>query len=340
MNSTLALLSLAWLANLADQVLAGDSNYVRIDKKLRQNLNSEAVAENMKLARDYLATVRETNSRFQLSLIDSLEKFLALERTIQAGTACTQESFRILSQNSDATNGRSHRPGQDTPWLLHRVDSIVRQFFSRHAQLCHHRHPELLNERLARLAKSHLYSVELFMQHLVELKAQNNPPEVSSNQLNEEEMRAGKAVYNVLLHTIEYTGGEIHARAARDVIMKLAGPDHLAEALDVVAGAKMPNFLRTNNIKSLVKRYLIEPCQYYINQLGPVLDMIRFDRVSLGLDDTDSSTHNQRQPKESELQIESALGHYKVCKLFIERDRYSLTRNLIRWLSKASTRNI
>lgn len=332
MHPAFALILLATLAKLPTG-LANDSNYVRIDKKLRENLSTISVPENMEFARKYLDRTRETNSRFQVSLVESLEKFLSLEQSILPGKACTHESFTILAQNNEATGGRALEL-ELGPSMLLRVDPIVHHFLLTHATLCRPQHPSLFDERLNQLDDTTLKAVHTLMQQLVNLAAEDAPEIVS--QSGDSGRGFASAAYNVLLNRISYLGGEIHARVVRDVILELAKDDEQVEALDLKAGSEMASFVRKNYINSLFKRYIAEPCENYISWLSPVMNMIKLDRSSLGLADIESSTRKQESVPEAELKLESGIAHYQTCEQLVNRDRHSLLRNLNRWISKVS----
>lgn len=293
-----AVLVLASLATGTTQ-----ASYGRLNSYLIARVNDDDVGSNIEAASRWL---KEQSSRrlpfLSPAPVPDLEKFTALKRVID-DTKCDQAAYEIMRANEDAV-GLNRLVTNEM--VTRRVDKVMLEIFKNHAERCSTNYPIIWREKKDRLD---IYTVvdrgdvvrridkvmqKIFEDHAV--KCQQVYPVRYLEKLQQLDSVVAARVANIA-HTIlekgqarvavklyynpEYLFGEYIAREFS--IEDCVSHDYLWLAIKYSAEGdpnakylyKIPDELtgkrvvRTDKIKELTQKYLIEPCKSYVAHFGP-----------------------------------------------------------------------
>lgn len=290
------------------------NNYLvdKVDEK-------EDVVANLKAATEWYEKERLNSwNIFNKHLVGALEQFTALNRILE-GEKCTRNSYAILLKNDRATSGKTHK-ARSKLGPFYRVERVIYQVAMDHAIVCKNKYPQLFEQKYAQLDKESIERVEALSNDII-------------NQLMNEKksfFRETKKfeTFEQLQH-VKTINGKKEAQIAYDALKLFARQDSDVRYLKKVLDEKEA-VMRVNRDKfvNLFKKYLVEPCAYYVRELGPDIfipasyDIIMFDKE-------DRYEQNDDRSK-------FFLGwiRYKLCGLLIGKDQKGLIKSMIKIASK------
>lgn len=276
------------------------SQYALINRGLVRAVNSTAVKPNMAVLRQWLSRERQSLNLFNRPLVAALEQLVSLEDQMKR-KRCVRDSYAVLYRNHRATVNRAHKaPSLLRP--LRRVDALVYQFALKHSIDCFRQHPRnyaALRESALRPADRH--AVESFMDALI-----GNP-----NAVERGEIRAvsGKRAAALAYSSISWHGAE-------DPDLRFLGP--------VVDERRGRPHIDSAAVRSLLQKYLVEPCRAFVAVFGPnVYQPAIFDLQMLEPED--------RYRPNSRLMVRFLHSwlHYRLCNSLIKRDEPALAADLV-----------
>lgn len=231
-------------------------SFKKISDYLTEHVDTDDIEPNLKAAREWLTKDLEDKPDVDERLVDALKLFISLEDTSN-GEKCDRSGHDILFNNLLATEqcGR----GRQTEY---RTDRIVYKFLHDHAKRCLNKYPVSFESIYSKMDRAKRSQVEFFLNDW-------NLKEFLGVSLNRH------LFYLSLVRNRDRIQGKKAARMAYDVIYALSTNDKDREYLTQkgVEGRK-------EKIGDLFKKYIIEPCKYFVDELGPdVYVPVRFDAM-------------------------------------------------------------
>lgn len=288
------------------------NNLWKINEYLTQNIETDDVEENLQKVNDLLEAEKKRKSFLNVGFIRALERFVKLSE-IKGANKCSMNSYSILFENNEALNDRVHKPDNVSTKSLTRVESIIYNKSLYHAIECQKTYPreyvKLMSEMdKNRIKKLHLFQDNLFSKFLFnEGKLQDDTP---------------KSEVLEVMNQVNSLKSKKIARIAYDAIEELAHNDPDRKYLKLVFENNNV-LLRTDKVKELFLKYLIEPCEYFIRELDKIFVPYNYDKLMLKPEQT-------YQPKcEQDFMFFISLSRHKLCKLLVEDDQSILLENVI-----------
>lgn len=224
-----------------------------INYHIYDNVENDAPEENIQEAeRWYNLTASRSEDP---DLINALELFIELPVVVdKAEHRCTPYSYRVLSMNEIATNYRSIHAFEED-FAPRRIDEIVHFYCSKHAKYCHE---TVLNVTSSR--HQSLNNVTVARAEAMALSWRNRP----TKNITREVYRDYK--YVDLVETVEAPGAR--SKCIFNTIARLSSGDSESKFLKKVVNKREGSkVLRRDKIKSLIHKYLVQPCKLYITTL-------------------------------------------------------------------------
>lgn len=295
------------------------NSYRHINHFLVDNVESDEIGPNLLAATKlYEKEKQDRWNIFNKHLVGALQQFISLNRIVN-GEKCTKNSYAILLKNDRATRGRTHKIPSRLG-ILTRVDKIIYSIAINHAIECQTVYPELFKQRYSQLDKEKVEKVETFMNDII-------------NHLMTEKknfFRETKKYETVeQLQHVRSIHGKRKAQVAYDAIKLFASGDpdvkYLRKVVDEKEGILK---VKKDKVVGLFTRYLVEPCEYYVRELGPnIFIPASYDIVMLEKEDRYS-----QDDKKSDFFL--SWTRYRLCNLLIGKDKQSLISAVIKIADK------
>lgn len=222
-----------------------NKSYRTIDSYLSDNVSTDDIDLNMKVASEWLSKDLKKDPTKNERLIDALELFISLRDTYR-GKKCDQNGYDILFKNLLATENcglgkRSER----------RIDRVVYKFLHDHARNCQRTYPVNFEKIYANMDPIRLGYVEFFLN---EKNLQNFLGDSKNIQ----------TFFSTLVKNQQRIQGKFGSRMAFDAINALSVNDEDGKSL-----YQSSIDVRKEKFRKLFERYIIEPCRFFVNELGP-----------------------------------------------------------------------
>lgn len=269
-----------------------------LEKSLPDVMDLDA---NLEQAREWLAIELEQGidwgNRWK---VNALKQFLELAKLNQKEKQCSLEAQEIIYKNDKATQGRARaRPSKLKP--LTRVDQLVHLAARRHSKACLEVYRARYDERSSLFGQP----VKRLLMDYLDSGLLNCRGCVASGQKNLCNSKAVDQAYQFI---------ETNSRAdleRKRIVERPSGPFQLRQ-VDV------------DQVRTLAKRYIIEPCQEYVSQLG--LDVYVPARYSMFVLEP-SERYQSSNPEHSNFL--HGWNHYRLCESLVRRDQETLVKNLV-----------
>lgn len=288
------------------------AGYSKIDEYLRQTVDNEDIEANLGAAEQWLAQNSDLKSKlFKKSPVEDFRTFVAL-RQVLGKDKCNEESYMIMSENELNIGDLFMRIHSDR--VKRRVDSIVYQILEQHARDCQDVYPLLLKEKLGhiddfkKLTRAGLFAEAILMETLGRSSASSS-----------------KQLYDSFIGNILEIKDLRRSRIIKQKLTEFSEGDPDQQYLVAVEDERKPGkkVVRKDKIRELVDRYLVEPCRYFVNQLGPdIFIPARWDATTL-------------PPKLGDIQFFYYWTDFRICEV-VSKNGQTLASDLVRILEKES----
>lgn len=251
-----------------------DSCYKKINHHLCDEVDSDDVEENMKEAKRWLD--EEVSKSSDERLIEALTLFTSMADIRMK--MCTKESFEIIEANVYLTNARDV---DSDIMVASKVDEVVHHYATRHAEECHSKYVESLNEMYEKLDDETIRRAHKFTDEMEKI-------------LYEDE--------NYKMYKDE------HAKVAYEVVKDLAEEDPDKMFLSTVS---LGEGIKEFDSLELFNKYLVEPCKKFIestcNNDGNLIEALEYNKE-----------WNNRP--ESDPLLTNFTYRFKICSRFVKTD--------------------
>lgn len=299
--------------------------YLGINQELikRVPTNTNAAA-NMKAALEWLDEETKNGTPvLRKSLVEALRQFNALER-LKGDEKCTKNAYAILVKNDRATNGRAHGHFEKLG-ALRRIENVVYQYSVEHAISCYHVYPQLFETKRAQMDQVQLQRVEKFLEDLI-----NKSLRLSRSFFFFPSIKNVVTPSYQLIREITSISGKASGFVAYDMLKRFAKNDkdriYLARVVDEQTTKVIIN---REKVAQLFKKYLVEPCEYYMSELGPeVFIPARYNAIMLAKED-------RYNPDEYPEFVDGTV-YFRLCKHLITHDQDSLLNDVITVIDEQS----
>lgn len=250
-------------------IRSASASYARLNGYLTQNVYDDNVDSNMGAAVRWLQELESSKQSFYIkSPVKNLKRFVALERVI-GDTKCDAEAYEIMRANEEATG--LHRMN-DNGKVIRRVDKVILSIFKDHAVKCSRIYPVAYNQKREQLDATVFKRVEnlativmnadRFVSTSRNMRFTIDPTNLYMRYIKNPPTIQAFARENILYDAlISNARDDLSIRDAERTDERISKP-----------------ILNKTKLKSLIKEYLIEPCQQYKSRFGPDLFVpARFD---------------------------------------------------------------
>lgn len=289
------------------------AGYTKIDEYLKQAVDSDDIEPNLEAAEKWLSQ----NLNFKSSLLtrnptEDFRMFVALKQVL-GDNKCNDESFRIMRENEMNIGDLFTKIHSGA--VKRRVDNVVWKIFEQHASNCQDVWPSLLKRKLQqvgdqkKLMRAGLLA-EAILSETLSTTVLNSYKQLYegfiSNLLELKDLRRSQSIYQKLN---EYAKDDPDAQFLHPIIEDREGKK---------SGKKV---VRTDKIRDLVDRYLVEPCSYFVEQLGPeVFIPARWDATTL-------------PPSSEDIRFYKYWTDFRICEV-VTKNAKTLTKDLTRIVEK------
>lgn len=263
-------------------------NYYLLDHCNQPDLNS-----NLAKAKEFLIeSVNKASTDLNEGLRKDWQVFLSLEAIENNVELCNGKSIAILSANNRLVGNIYNKVNKSGLNCLTRLESLVYQALLKHANQCQSVYPKKYDMEVKKLNFSLI----------------NRAQEVTRD------LAYGRKTSTVSWELLLYQGRWVHQALVRAA--QLANDNRIGFASAYFDDSIGKSSIDMDKLHSLYQDYILIPCNYYVDKLGPDL----FEPVIFDL-----------KLKQSELITE--LETYQECKLIINEE-YSkkLFENLIKFV--------
>lgn len=234
--------------------------YSDIDKYLISHVDDENTAKNMAKAAEWYEELKKSEKPSNAGLLGALEQLLSLD-SIDPINRCSAQAHSILLRNDQATHGKAHKQRTQLGHLR-RIDRIVHDYLMRHAIDCMEDYPVIWRSRREEMDRKQVRLVENFMCDILE-----NFTRVNGDFKKEANKRYARYVLAKSLKSIR---SKKTAELAVETLEELTRSDPDRKYLYLVL-TKAGNDIefRKDKVEGLFLKYLVQPCVYYVRELGP-----------------------------------------------------------------------
>lgn len=238
------------------------ADYGRLNDYLVENVDSDDVAANMAAATTWLLEQQSKKHSFPLlAPIEDLTKFTSLQKVI-FDDQCGWAAYEIMRANEQEVNlNRKTKQNE----LVRRVDKVIGEIFKKHAEKCLDVYPLRFELKVRQLEPTLLERVRVLTNQVVlidrHLWLQDEDWYRMKSNANDLYLRFIDRPTTIEL--ITRLSGLLNALnlSAKDLLTA----KHSQRVTHQPSGKLI---IRRAEIEQLVENYFIEPCQYYVDQLG------------------------------------------------------------------------
>lgn len=292
-----------------------DNNLVKINEYLTQNVKTDNIEENLQKANELLELEKRKNSLFNGGFIKALQRFVKLNQ-INHDNKCNMNSYSILFENNESLSGQFHKIAPEiSQKSMNRLETIIYKLSLNHALECQKVYFKKYTKLFSELDSNLIRKVRVFQDNLFgeflfnRGKFQGDTPKSelleTMNQLNS--LKSKKI-----------------AHIAYDTIEELANDDPDRKYLKLVFENK-DVILRSDKIRELFVRYLIEPCEYLIKEFDKIFVPYKYDMSMLKPAEQQQAFEGK---SEEELKFFVTLSRYRLCRLLAENEQKILLENV------------
>lgn len=285
------------------------AGYSKVNKYLLQAVDSEDADLNINAAEEWL----NRNSNLKKSFLtqnptEEFRTFVALKQVL-GDNKCNEESYRIMRENELNIGDLFIRIHSDS--VKRRVDNVVWKIFEQHANSCQDVWPTILKQRLPQIEdQSKLLRAGVLAEAIL-LETLGSKVVTRSEQL-----------YDMFIGNLLEIKDLRRSRSIHQKLIEFAKEDpdqqFLHPVIDVKTGKKG---VRSDKIKDLVDRYLVEPCSYLVDQLGPAIFIpARWDATTL-------------PPKSEDIQFYAYWTDFRICEV-VAKNTVTLSKDLMRVIER------
>lgn len=269
--------------------------------------DSGKIEPNMKAAFELLNAQKKSYFPNK-SLVECLTLFTSLSQ-IQSHNICNRISYNILLKNDQAT-GRLLETRLVAP---RRIDNVFQQYCTEHANNCLTVYPQTFKYRYKKMNYILLQRVETFINEIM-----------YSTSYDVYKRCDKQTIYDNFIAKPVSIGGPVDAGIAYAAIKILAWDDPDRKYLQRYSDEREGKLvLKEAKVRDLFKKYITEPCQYYVRELGPdVFGPATFDNQ---LDPIKRSNLDY-----AELHYFRSWARFKFCNALISRDQEYLVREVVK----------
>lgn len=272
--------------------------YKKINKYLSENVEDDSDKANIDKAIEWMNSLnpgsKKTGALFGDQLLEGLKQFTAL-RELDGDNICNAHSYDILLQNDYATGGVAHAKRNVfmmSLWL-NRANKIVHNYIRKHALKCQNVYPAEFKKTLAQLDNKQVEMVDSFFGTIRADRFRLD------NNSKSDEKRTEAIRESTLDNYIVRVSAIFSARTAYDIIEENADND--LDLMYLRSGSK-------DKLKGLVDKYIVQPCRYYVKQLGfGLLEPASYDKEVLEL------AEFYAQPNDDVIKFLIGLDNYRLC---------------------------
>lgn len=237
-------------------------SYKTISNYLTRFVSDDDIEPNLKIAKEWLTKDLKTDSQADKRLVDALKLFVSLKDTLY-GRMCNQSGHEVLFKNLLATEQRGRGKRTD-----YRTDRIVYHSCLDHARACQKSYPIAFEKIYRAMDPIKRTRVEIFL-----------------NDRNLQDFQRGATnrfmFYNTLVKNQQRIQGKNTARMVFEAIYTIFIGDE-----DSDYSPHEDTIIREETMKEMFKQYIVEPCVYFVEKLGPdvfvpvIFDAMFYHRVN------------------------------------------------------------
>lgn len=285
------------------------AGYGKVDKYLLQTVDSDNVDLNINAAEEWLT--RNSNLKKSFLTRDPTEDFrtfVALKQVL-GENKCTEASYKIMRENELNIGDLFIKVHSDS--VKRRIDKVVSKIFEQHASSCQDVWPVILKQKLSRIEdQSKLVRggilAEAILLETLGGKTVSRPKQLYDmfigNLLEIKDLRRSRSIYQKL---IEFAKEDSDLQFLQPVVNEKTGKKSV----------------RSDKIKDLVGKYLVEPCSYLVDQLGPdIFIPARWDATTL-------------PPNSGDIQFYAYWTDFRICEV-VAKNSEKLSKDLMRVIER------
>lgn len=211
-------------------------------------------------------------------------------KTLLDKSTCNAKGHNIAVQNFLALDGRVLKKDKRLDYCLSRLDNIFAHYLERHAELCRQVYYDSLKDRLEKMDKNKVKSVDYFTGNaifqLISKKKDENKSKNACQRL-------------VLLTSVHFNPGPKYIlQRLRTLAKGHRDEKALTSFKDIKTSMMMIDGVKFGR---LFREFLVEPCRYYEQRLGPdVFKPVSFEREFHKVDENNPDFYK-------------AWGRYRLC---------------------------
>lgn len=235
------------------------AGYHRLNEYLVANVDTDDIEPNIEAAKAWLD--RKGQSLVSVAPTSDLKKFIALEQVINE-PKCDRTDYAILFENEDEV-GLYYSFLYDK--VKRRVEKVIVSSIKIHAEKCHKVYIDRYYNKQKLLDSVLAKRVATFTKTLLEKNRFSIPAEVF--------YQPEHLLHGYVLHhsSVRYCLGEQHLNAA---ILSVARDNPSIECFKKIPTeprCRDDTQVQADEVKHLIKDYLIVPCRFYLDEFGPDL---------------------------------------------------------------------
>lgn len=262
-----------------------------INRKLIQRTHSCDPELNMNII-DKIDQDSKDKSNKYFRFVKSKKLILALRTLINKNT-CNRIGYELAVENFFALDGKVFKKEKDVDYCLGRLDNIFVHYLERHANVCRDIYFHTFERKLESMDKGKLERVNYF--------AGNAINQLISKKKDENKLKSiGQRL--MLLTSVYMNPKPMYIFQRLKALVK----GHRDEKALTGSRDRKTNMMMVDRSKfeRLFDEYLVQPCRYYEDQLGPdVFEPVSFEREFHKVDENNPDFYK-------------AWGRYRFCLLF------------------------
>lgn len=296
---------LAAILAIASLAISGaEARYGRINTYLVEKVTSDDAAANLKAASEWLALQSSTKQSFlSTTPISDLKLFTALQQVLE-DTKCDRASYNIMVENEEAVGLHKLIRNRE---VIRRVDKVLLDIFKDHAKKCAKVYPltyrviknqldRELSKRALNVART-IMEKDMFMLPMNEKLFFYSPLSIFYRYI-----RNYPSIESLTYGVKSALVDALRSSAKNDPDVK-----YTRKVPNELTGKKV---VHEDKIKELTKKYLVEPCQYIVDELGPnVFIPARFD------------VHVYFKTDEKEEEYYRGWANFMLCQAIVKNER-------------------
>lgn len=288
---------------VASMIVGGTgASYKELNNYLIEKVNNDEVAANMAAANKWLEEQQNVKQSFlSKSPVGDLKKFTALQQVID-DTKCDRSAYDIMRPNEEAVGLRKLlEDGQ----VIRRVDKVIYSIFEEHAKKCALVYPVVYRQKRQLLEQSKCAQVERLGQTIMGwdkyfASVRYHAYFFEPRGLLDRYIKITRTVrdfankgvfYEVLLHNAKDDPNFKYTQRIPD--------EHSGKAV-----------VHKDQLKELARKHLIEPCQFYVDELGP--DVFTPARFELSI---------YSRPDSRDRDFYLSWSYYQLCRRVVKDER-------------------